>query len=108
MFSSDVLPDNGQLEPCSDYLPHNGFLNSETDPDTTSLPPGLEETDHNDFCHVVFDEYSSMPPIVYLAIVGSKILASLAGKPANKSTFLSCKETMISFCVCGMALALLW
>ena len=40
MISSDVLPDNGQLEPCSDDLPDNGFLHSETDPDTPSLTPG--------------------------------------------------------------------
>ena len=41
MISSDVLPDNGQLEPCSENLPDNGFSHSETDPDTPSLPPGL-------------------------------------------------------------------
>ena len=61
MISSDVLPDNGKLEPCSEILPDNGLFHSETDPDTTSLPPVLEETDHNDFCHVDFDEASSMP-----------------------------------------------
>ena len=56
VISSDVLPDNGQLEPCSNGLPDNGFSHSETDPDTPSLPPGLEETDHNYFRHVDFDE----------------------------------------------------
>ena len=70
MVSSDVLPDNGQLEPCLDDLPDNGFSHSETGPDTPSLPPGLEETDHNDFCHVDFDEYSNIPTIVYLATIG--------------------------------------
>ena len=38
MISSDILPDNGQLEPCSDDLPYNGFSHSETDPDTPYLP----------------------------------------------------------------------
>ena len=40
MISSDILPDNGQLEPCSDDLPYNGFSHSETDPDTPYLPLG--------------------------------------------------------------------
>ena len=70
MISSDVLPDNGQLESCSDNLPDNGFLHSETDPDTPYLPIGLEETDHNYFCHVDFDEASIIPRIVDLATTG--------------------------------------
>ena len=37
IISSYILPDNGQLEPCSDDLPDNGFSHSETDPDTPSL-----------------------------------------------------------------------
>ena len=56
MLISNVLPYNGQLEPCYNDLPDNGFSHSETDPDTPSFPPGLEDTDHNDFCHVSFDE----------------------------------------------------
>ena len=64
MISSNVFPDNVQLEPCSENLPENSFLHSETDPDTSSLPPGLEETDHNYFRHVGFDEDSSMPQLL--------------------------------------------
>ena len=56
MISSDVVPANGQLEPCLEDLPDNGFLHSEADPETPSLTTGLEETDHNDFRHVDFDE----------------------------------------------------
>ena len=56
MISSNVLPDNSQLEPCSNDLPDNGLSHSETDPDTPSLPPGLDETCHNDFRHVDFNE----------------------------------------------------
>ena len=41
-------------------------LHSETDPDTPSLPPGLEETYHNGFRRVYFDEDSSTPPISHL------------------------------------------
>ena len=70
MISSDVLPDNSQLEPCSDDLSDNGFLHSETDPDIPSLTSVLEETDNNYFCHVDFDEYSSMPLIIDLATAG--------------------------------------
>ena len=70
MISSNILPDSGQLEPCYDDLPDNGFSHSETDPDTTSLPQCLEETDHNYFSHVDFDEDSSMPPIFELATEG--------------------------------------
>ena len=70
MISSNVLPVNGQLETCSDDLPNNGFSYSETNLDTPSLPPGLEETDHNDFRHVDFDENSNMPPIIDLATAG--------------------------------------
>ena len=92
IISSYILPDNGQLEPCSDDLPDNGFSHSETDPDTPSLPPGLEETDHNDFCHVDFDEDSSMPPIVDLATAGLQISARLSGKPPNKSTVFHAKQ----------------
>ena len=66
MISSDVLPDNGQLEPCSDDLTDNDFSHSETDPDTPSLPTGLEETYHNGFRRVYFDEDSSTPPISHL------------------------------------------
>ena len=54
MIISDILPDNVQLEPCSDDLPDNGFFHSETDPDTPSLRLGLKETDHNNFRHVRF------------------------------------------------------
>ena len=70
MISSDVLPDNGQLELCSDGLIDKGFSHSETDPDTPSLPTGLEETGHNYFRHDDFDEDSSMPPIIDLATAG--------------------------------------
>ena len=108
MLSSDVLPDNSQLEPFSDDLTYNGFSHSETDPDTPSLLPGLEDTDHNVFCRVVFDEYSSMPLIVDLATAGLRISARLAGDPPNKSTVLSYKTIMMCFCVYGIALALLW
>ena len=34
VISSNVLPDNGQLEPFSDDLSDNSFLHSETDPAT--------------------------------------------------------------------------
>ena len=54
MIISKVLSDNGQLEPCSNNLPHNRFSHSEIAPYTLSLTPGLEDTDHNDFCHVDF------------------------------------------------------
>ena len=54
MISSNVLPDNGQMGPRSNNLPDNGFSHSETNPDTLSIPPGLEDTDHNVFCHVDF------------------------------------------------------
>ena len=83
MISSDVLPYNVQLEPFSENLLDNGFSNSETDSDTPSLLPVLEETDHNDFCHIDFDEDSSMPLIVDLAIAGLQRLDRLAGKPPN-------------------------
>ena len=53
MISSNVLHDKGQLEPCSKDLPDNYLSHSETDPDTPSLPPGLEETDHNDFVTLI-------------------------------------------------------
>ena len=92
MISSNVLPDNGQLEPCSDDLPDNGFSHSETDPDTSSLPPGLEDTDHNYLRHVDFYEDSSMPPIVDLATTGLQISARLYGKPPNKSTVFHEKQ----------------
>ena len=108
MISSDVLPDNSQLKPCSDEFTDNGFLHSENDPDTPSLPPGLEENDHNDFCRVDFDEDSSMPLIVDLATVGLRILARLAVKPPNKSTALSCKTIMKYFCIYGIDLDSLW
>ena len=108
IISSNVLPDNGQLELWSDNLPDNGFSHSETDPDTPSLPPGLEETDHNDFCHVDFDKYSSMPPTVERANAGLQILDRLAGNPPNKSTFLSYKTIMKCSCVYGVAVASLW
>ena len=107
MISSVVLPDNVQLEPCSDDLPDNGFSHSETDPYTPSLPPGLEETDHNDFNYVDFDEDSSMLPISDLATAGLQRLARIYGKPPNKSTVLSCKTIMKCFCVYGIAIALL-
>ena len=108
MTDSDVLPDNCQLEPCSNYLPDNGFLSSETDADTPNLPPDLEETDHDAFCHVDCDEDSSMPPIVDLATSGLQILAHIYGKPPKKSTVLSCKTIMKCFCVYVISLALLW
>ena len=108
MISSDVLPDNSQLEPCSNDLPDNGFSHSETEPDTHYIPPGLEETYHNDFCHVDFDEDSSMPLIVDLATAGLQISARLSGKPPKKSTVLSCKCFMKCFCVYAINLALLW
>ena len=108
MISSDVLPDNSQRKPCSDEFTDNGFLHSENDPDTPSLPPGLEENDHNDFRHVDFDEYSSMTPIVDLDAAGLRRLARLYGKPPNKSTFLSCKIIIKCFCVYGIALVSLW
>ena len=108
MIRSNVLPDNGQLEPCSNDLPDNGFSHSDTDPDTPSLPPVLVETDHNDFRHVDFDEDSRMPHIVDPDTAGLQRLARLAGKPPNKSTVLSCKTIMKYFCVYGIALALLW
>ena len=56
MISYGVLLDNGKLETCSDNLQENGFSHSETDPDTPSLPLGLEETYHNDVRLVDFDE----------------------------------------------------
>ena len=89
-------------------LPDNGVLHSKTDTDTPSLPPGLEETDHNNFCHVDFDEYSSMPPIVDIATSGLQISARLAGKLPNKSPRLSCKTIMKCLCVYGIPLASLW
>ena len=92
MIISDVLPDNVQLEPCSDNIPDNGFLHLETDPDTPSLPPGLEDTDHNDFRHLYFDEDSSMPPIVDLVTTGLRRSARLYGKPPNKSTVFHEKQ----------------
>ena len=70
MIISNVLPDNGHLEPCSNDLPDKGFLHLETEPDTTSIPPGLEETNNNDFCHVDFDEDSSIPLIADLSTAG--------------------------------------
>ena len=99
IISPSVLPDNGQLEPCSDELPENGFLHSETDPDTPFLPSVLEETDNNDFCHIDFDEDSRMTPIFDLATAGLQILARLSGKSPNKSNRLSCKTIMKFFCV---------
>ena len=93
MISSDILPANGQLEPCSYDLPDNGFPHSETDPDTPSLPPGLEGTDNNDFCHLDFDENSSMHLIVDLATVGLRRSACLDGKPPNKSTVFHAKKS---------------
>ena len=89
MISSGVLHDNGQLEPCSDDLPDNGFLHSETDPDTPSVPLGLEETDNNDFCHVDSDKYSSMPPIFDLDTSDLLGSACLDETPPNKSTGFS-------------------
>ena len=46
MIISSILPDNSKLEPCSDDLSDNDSSHSEIDPDTTSLPPGLDDTDH--------------------------------------------------------------
>ena len=92
MIRSDVLSDNGQLEPCFYDLPENGFLHSETDPDTPYLPRGLEETYHNDFCHVDSDEYSSMPLSVDLATSVLLISACLYGKTPNKSTIFHAKQ----------------
>ena len=89
MISSNVLPDNGQLELCSDDLIDKGFSHSETDPDTPSLPSDLEETDNNYFRCIDFDEDSIIPPIVDLATVGLQISARLASKLPNKSTVLS-------------------
>ena len=108
MISSDILPDNGQLEPCSDDLQDHSFSHSETDPDTTYLPPGLEDTDHNKKFHVYFDEYSSMPPIVNLTTAGLQGSARLSGKPPNKITVLLCKKTIKYLSVDGIALASLW
>ena len=108
MISSDVLPDNSQLEPCSDDLSDNGFLHSETDPDIPSLPPGLEEIDHNYFCHVYFDEDSSIPPIVDLSTSVLQRSSRLSGKPTNKINVFSCKTIMKIFCVYGISLALSW
>ena len=92
MISSNVFPDNVQLEPCSENLPENSFLHSETDPDTSSLLPGLEDTDHNDLRHVDFYEDSSMPLIVDLATTGLRRSARLYGKPPNKSTVFHEKQ----------------
>ena len=108
IISPSVLPDNGQLEPYSDELPENGFLHSETDPDTPFLPSVLEETDHNDFCHIDFDEDSRMTPIFDLATAGLQKLARLSGKSPNKSNRLSCKTIMKCFCIYGIPLDLLW
>ena len=65
-------------------LTRNGFYHSETDPDTPYLPPGLEETDHNDFRHIDFDRDSSMPLIVDIATAGLKRSARISGKPLKK------------------------
>ena len=92
LIISNALPDNGQLGPCSDDLPDNSFSHSETDPDTLSIPPGLEETDHNDFCHVYFDEDSNMPQIVDLVTAGLRRSARLSGKPPNKRTIFHEKQ----------------
>ena len=108
MISSDVLPDNGQLEPCSNNLPDNCFSHSENYPDTPSLPLSLEETDHNDFHHVDFDEDSRIPLIVEFSTAGLQRLARLYGKPPNNINVLSCKIIMKYFCVYGIALAMLW
>ena len=108
MIISEVLTDKVQLEPCSDDLPDNGFLHWETDTDTSSLPPGLEYNAHNNFCHIYFDEDSSMTPIFDLATAGLQISDRLAGKPPNKSTGFSCKTIMKCFFVCGIPLASLW
>ena len=89
MIISDVLPDNGQLEPYSNDLPDNGFLHSETDPDTTSLPLGLKETYHKYFSHVDFFKDASMPLIDELDTSGLRRSACLDGKPPKNSPFLS-------------------
>ena len=86
IISTNVLPDNVQLGPCSNDLPDNGFLHSKTDPDTPSLPSVLEDTDHNDFCRIDFDEYSIMPLISDLVTAGLQMSACLSGKPPKKST----------------------
>ena len=108
MISSNILPDSGQLEPCYDDLPDNGFSHSETDPDTTSLSPGLKETNQNDFLHVDFEEDSSIPLIADRATAGLLRSTRLNGKPPNKSTVFSYKIIMKCFCVYGIALASLW
>ena len=108
MISYDVLPDNGQMEPCSGNLPDNGFSYSETDPDTSSLPPGLEYNAHNNFCHIYYDEDSSMTPNFDLATTCLRRSDRISGKPPNKSTILSCKKVMKCLCVYGIALDSLW
>ena len=92
MISSEVFPDNGQLEPCSEKLPDNGFSHSETNPDIPSIPPGLEESNHNYFCHVEFVEDSSMTSIVDLATEGLQRLAHLSGYPPNNITIFCAKQ----------------
>ena len=63
-----------------------------TDPDTPYIPPGLEETDDNYKLHVDFDEYSSIPLVVYLATADLQILACFDGKPPNKRTVFDAKK----------------